>query len=228
MVKRKCHGVIVHCITTKRTTTRYKARSSPSRDCLRCYYLLFCSPNCHSEPKFRAYCRGVNPTSKEVYISNRGFTDSQLGDWSTCFRPDLNPGPSAWEASVKPLHHPADKMYGTLPINTPRVRGYVFVLVALASHEKLDLLYSYWVSATHFSDFSLKKILITFRNVRALPGTNSYLSRTFTCRATLISETVLINRTLQWRQRFVVLWKNKVKNQNSKMDPAQKNPSGNS
>ena len=26
---------------------------------------------------------------------------------------------------------------------TPRVRGYVFVLVALASHEKLDLQYSY-------------------------------------------------------------------------------------
>ena len=113
-------------------------------------------------------------------------------------------------------------------VNTPCARGHVFVLVALASHEKIVLRHFNGASATRFWDFSLNKILITFRNVRALRGTNSHLSRATTCRAILVSVRLLINRTLQCRPRFVVLWKNEVKNQNSASYAAHKNLSGNS
>ena len=105
--------------------------------------------------------------------------------------------------------------YLLITLVTPRARGHVFVLVALASHEKLALRYFNGASVTCFRDFSLNKILITFRNVRGLPGTNSHLPRTVTCRATLLSERGLISRTLLRRRRFVVLWRNEVKNQNS-------------
>ena len=88
-------------------TTRYKGRSSPCTG-LPEVLISFSVALSHFVPKYRTYCRGANPTSKEVCISSRGCTNSQLGDWSTCVRPDLNPGPSAWEANVKPLHHPAD------------------------------------------------------------------------------------------------------------------------
>ena len=40
---------------------------------------------------------------------------------------------------------------------TPRARGHVFVLVALASHKKRDLRYFNGASESCFRDFSLKK-----------------------------------------------------------------------
>jgi hypothetical protein len=95
------------------------------------------------------------------------------------------------------------------PPPPPCARGHVFVLVTLVSQERLAFQYLKGPSATPFRDFSLNKILVTFRNVRGLPGTNSHLSRTVTCRATLLSERVLISRTLLQRQSFVVLWKMK-------------------
>ena len=101
-------------------------------------------------------------------------------------------------------------------IITPRARGHVFVLVALATFEKIDLRYFNVASATSFRYFSLNKILIVFRNFRALSGTNCHLSRTAMCRATLLSETLLNDRTLYPRVRFVVLWKNEGLIQKSK------------
>ena len=143
-----------------------------------------------------------------------------------------------WECgrSVRPGHLILTSFHSLNPlvqvvlasIITPRARGHVFVLVALASHEKLALRYFNGASVTCFKDFSLNKILITFRNVRGLPGTNSHLSRTVRWRATLLSERELISRTFLRRQRFVILWKNEVKNQNSAWKAAHKNLSGNS
>ena len=95
--------------------------------------------------------------------------------------------------------------------NHPRAREHLFVLVV----QKIDLRYFNRDSATCFRNFSQNKVLITFRNVRGLQETNSNLSRTVTCRATLLSERVLISRTILRLLRFVVLCKNEVKNQNS-------------
>ena len=121
-----------------------------------------------------------------------------------------------------------DQFTDSVFIKPPRAKEHVFVLVALVSHEKLDLRYFNRASATCFRNFSLNKVLITFRNVRGLQGTNSSLSRTVTCRATLLSERVLISRTILRLLRFVVLCKNEVKNQNSALKAAHGNFSGNS
>jgi len=46
----------------------------------------------HSVPRHYTSCRGVSPTSQRVCITSRSCTKSQLGNWPTCIRPDLNPG----------------------------------------------------------------------------------------------------------------------------------------
>jgi hypothetical protein len=71
------------------TRYNYKARSTPGRDCLRCFSLTLS----HSVPKHWGWtnCRGINLTFYKLgSTSSRSCANSQLGDWTTCIMPDLN------------------------------------------------------------------------------------------------------------------------------------------
>jgi hypothetical protein len=129
-----------------------------------------------------------------------------------------------WERRFTDEHFTGTLLTG----RRPHARGHVFVLVALASHNKIAPRYFNGVSAACFRDFSLNKILITFRNVRGLPGTNFLGPSRVEQHSFDLSERVPISRTILRRKRFVVLWENEIENQNSAFKAAQGNLSGNS
>jgi len=71
---------------------KIQGQVSPERwDGLRCLS-PFSVTRSHSVPRHYTSCRGVSPTSQRVCITSRSCTKSQLGNWPTCIRPDLNPG----------------------------------------------------------------------------------------------------------------------------------------